>query len=364
MADTPLKAKLIERIRKSGPITIADYMAVCLADPEHGYYTTRDPFGRAGDFTTAPEISQMFGEMLGLWAAVIWQQMGCPERIALVEIGPGRGTLMADALRAASQVPLFRQAIQVHLVETSPVLRRKQAEAVGSASPRWHNRLDSVPDGPAIIIANEFIDALPIRQLIRSVDGWRERLVTVDEETGDLAYGATPSPALAEALVYPPLRRHAKAGDIAEICPAGLTVAKDLGRRAQQDGSVALLIDYGHPVTAIGDTLQALGGHRPVHPLAAPGETDLTAHVDFDALGRAARESGAAVHGPKTQGAFLTDLGIEARAAVLARNAEDPDSIAKDLKRLVDPDQMGRLFSAMAIAPASGALPPGFETRG
>jgi len=361
MADTPLKLRLIERIRENGPLTVADYMASCLGDPDHGYYMTRDPFGRHGDFVTAPEVSQMFGELIGLWAAVVWQQMGEPGRLTLVELGPGRGTLMADALRAARQVPLFRQAIEVHLVETSPVLKQRQAETLIDAEPAWHDSLDTVPDGPAIVLANEFVDALPIRQLVRAEDGWRERLVTVEPETGDLAHALTPTPSLAEALIHPPLRRGAALGETVEVCPAGIELARELGRRAEADGSVSLIVDYGYPVSAPGDTLQALAGHTFADPLAAPGESDLTAHVDFDALGRAARERGAAVHGPMPQGRFLGALGIAARAEVLARGARNPARITADLKRLVDPDQMGRLFSALAIAPLRGPLPPGFE---
>ena len=361
MADTPLATKIKAQIRKSGPLSIADYMAICLSDPDHGYYTTRDPFGRAGDFITAPEISQMFGEILGLWAAVVWQQMGSPTKVSLVEIGPGRGTLMADALRAARQVPPFHKALSVHLVETSPILRVKQAEALIKDPPTWHESLATVPEGRAIILANELFDALPIRQLQKSQSGWRERLVTIDPETDQFAYALTPTASVAEALIYPPVRSAARIGELVEICAPGASLAQALGERAAKDGAVSLVIDYGYPVSAAGDTFQALANHKVISPLEAPGESDLTAHVDFDALARSVRAGGGLPYGPRAQGAFLKTLGIQARADILKQKATEPHRIDEDLKRLVDPDQMGRLFLAMVIGPSHGALPPGFE---
>ena len=363
-----LADRLRRRIAAEGPLSVADVMAAALVDPEHGYYTTRDPFGVAGDFVTAPEISQTFGELIGLWAAVVWQGMGAPDPVSLVELGPGRGTLMADALRAARGVPAFRAALRVHLVEASPVLRRRQAEALRDAapvgaSPVWHDALDSLPDGPSILIANEFFDALPIVQLVRDGRVWRERRVAVDPAGGGFVWTLTPGASPHAALLAPAIRDAAPDGALAEICPAGLSVARTLAERVARGGGAVLAIDYGHAPSGVGDTLQAVKGHRPVGVLDTLGEADLTAHVDFAALGRAVVQAGAAQHGPVTQGDFLRRLGIEARAEALCRNAAERQraTIRSGCTRLIDPDEMGTLFKAVAWTPAAAPPPPGFE---
>jgi len=364
---SPSAASLPDRLRRriaaEGPLSVADVMAAALVDPEHGYYTTRDPFGAAGDFVTAPEISQTFGELIGLWAAVVWQGMGAPEPVSLIELGPGRGTLMADALRAAGAVPAFRAALRVHLVEASPVLRRRQAEALPDAAPAWHDDLDSLPDGPSIVIANEFFDALPIVQLVRDGRVWRERRVAVDPAGDGFVWTLTPGASPHAALLAPAIRDGAPDGALAEICPAGLSVARALAERVVRDGGAVLAIDYGHAPSGVGDTLQAVKGHRSVGILDTLGEADLTAHVDFAALGRAVGQAGAAQHGPVTQGAFLRNLGIEARADALCRNAtqEQRATIRSGCARLIDPDEMGTLFKAVAWTAAEAAPPPGFE---
>jgi len=363
-----LADRLGRRIAAEGPLSVADVMAAALVDPEHGYYTTRDPFGTAGDFVTAPEISQTFGELIGLWAAVVWQGMGAPDPLALVELGPGRGTLMADALRAVRGVPAFRSALRVHLVEASPVLRRRQAEALaghmaGGVDPVWHDDLDRLPDGPAIVLANEFFDALPIVQLVRDGGIWRERRVTMDPATGGFAWTLAPGASPHAALLAPEIRAGAPDRALAEVCPAGLGLAQALAERLQRSGGAVLAIDYGHAPSGVGDTLQALQAHRPVDPLATLGEADLTAHVDFAALGRAVAQAGAVQHGPVTQGAFLRSLGIEVRTEALCRTATDAQraAIRSGCARLIDPREMGTLFKVVAWTAAEAAQPPGFE---
>lgn len=349
----PLADLLARRIAVAGPIGLDVFMAECLGHPEHGYYVTRDPLGAAGDFVTAPEISQMFGELVGLWLVDRWQAQGAPAPFHLVELGPGRGTLMADALRAARLVPAFAAAATLHLVEASPVLRRRQAETLAGHQPRWHDSLDTVPAGPLFVVANEFFDALPIRQFQRTEAGWVERLVTWDDGFR-LILGPGPASLVPEAV------RAAPVGAIAEVCPAGLTLAAELGRRIRADGGAALVIDYGPAESAPGDSFQAVRGHQPVDPFAAPGQADLTAHVDFAALARAAAGTGVGVSGPVRQGAFLQALGIDQRCAHLG--AASPDraaDLAADRDRLTAPDAMGTLFKVLALHP-SGDQPPGF----
>ncbi len=280
---TPLAALIAGRIAAEGPMRLDTYMALCLGHPEHGYYMARDPLGAAGDFTTAPEISQMFGELLGAWAAQVWQDQGAPDPFVLAELGPGRGTLMADALRATAALPAFRAAARLRLVETSPVLRARQAETLEGASPRWTNSVADLPPGPLIVVANEFFDALPVRQFQRTDAFWRERLVGLDGDR--LAWRwALPRPDAELDVRFPQLAD----GAVAEICPAGEAVAAALGARIARDGGAALIIDYGAPEGG-GDTLQAVESHAPADPLAAPGMADLTAHVRFADLARAAR---------------------------------------------------------------------------
>jgi SAM-dependent MidA family methyltransferase len=357
MASTPLARLLAERIRAGGPIPVAEYMAEALGHPEHGYYIRRDPLGRRGDFTTAPEVSQMFGELVGLWCAVVWQSMGAPARVVLAEMGPGRGTLMADLLRAAATVPPFRAAVEIHLIETSPHLRRRQEKTLAGHAVTWHDRLDQLPPGPLLLVANELFDALPIRQYEKRAGQWHERLVGLGAG-GELEFVVGPQ-------ARPPLDAIAldAAGDgaVAEWGEAGRALAAAIGGRVAGHGGAALLVDYGYDRWGIGDTLQAVRKHR-FHPvLHDPGDADLTAHVDFAGL---AESSGPArAWGPIAQGRFLVRLGIEARAAMLA-HAADPAvaaEISGQLRRLIDPAEMGTLFRVLALAHPALPAPPGLE---
>lgn len=367
---TPLFEILSRRIAAAGPLSLAEYMAEALGHPRHGYYATRDPLGAAGDFVTAPEISQMFGELLGLWCAACWDRLGRPDPVLLAELGPGRGTLMADALRAARVMPGFLGALRLHLVETSPVLRAAQAAALESvaaagpelaAPPSWHATAAELPDGPLLLLANEFFDALPVRQFQRTPVGWRERRIGWDADIGGLRWVLAAAPDPAAALIDPTLDS-APVGAIAEVGLAGRVLAAELGRRIAAEGGAALIIDYGYAAPGTGDTFQAVRRHRFADPLAAPGEADLTAHVDFAALAAVARQAGAVPHGPLPQGEFLRRLGIAERAAMLRARAVPGRSAAIDtaLDRLTDPDQMGTLFKVLALAAPTMGAPPGF----
>jgi SAM-dependent MidA family methyltransferase len=346
---TPLGRLIAAEIAASGPMRLDRFMGLCLGHPEHGYYMAREPFGRAGDFVTAPGVSQMFGELLGLWAAQVWMDLGRPAPVRLVELGPGTGALMADALRAARAAPGFAEAVEPWLVETSPRLRALQAQAVPQA--RHASTADEVPAGPAVWLANEFFDALPIRQFVRSGGVWRERLVGWDGER--LAWG------LGGPLPGPPAPEAA----VRETNAAAAGVAVAIGRRLAEDGGALLAIDYGAepPATGGGDTLQAMAGHGRADPLEAPGEADLTAHVDFTALAAALRGGGAAVAPLATQGALLTALGIGLRARGLARaRPERAAEIDGQARRLTDPAGMGTLFKALAATGPGQPPPPGF----
>ena len=361
----PLETEIRRRITAAGPMPVAQFMTLCLTDPQHGYYITRDPFGADGDFVTAPEVSQMFGELIGLWAAATWKLMGAPENVRLIELGPGRDTMMLDLLRAVQTVPAFRRAIVLHFVEISPTLESRQRQAVGGVGVpvEWHKSLAEVPDGPAIILANEFFDSLPIHQAVMCVDGWHERVVKIaDDASLQFSHARDPIPLFEQML--PPAARDAQIGDIFEW--RADNVALEIGRRVVRSEGAALLVDYGHLKSAIGDTLQALGAHDFVGPLTTPGLIDLTAHVDFEALAQACESIGARVHGPIEQGEFLRRLGIETRAEALKKGA--PISKTRDivaaLTRLTNMERtgMGRMFKAIAFAhPKLGEL-PGFES--
>ena len=360
---TPLGERIAARIARLGPITVADYMAEVLTHPEHGYYMRGEPFGARGDFVTAPEISQMFGELAGLWCAETWQRMGAPARVLLVELGPGRGTLMADALRAARIVPAFLGALELHLVEVSPALRERQRAALpGRAGATWHDTLANVPDGPLILIANEFFDALPVRQFEKRPQGWCERVVTLATDNRSLAFALAPPGPHGPALLPPELQA-APVGTIAEASPAANTLASEIGRRVAAEGGAALIIDYGHARPRAGATLQAVRRHGFHGVLRDPGSVDLTAHVDFTALARAASQTGARAHGPMSQGKFLGALGIEARTAMLGKRATPAQAadIAAAMRRLTDPQDMGELFKAFALGDPNLGPPAGFE---
>ncbi|OKH88024.1 class I SAM-dependent methyltransferase [Thalassospira sp. TSL5-1] len=362
---SPLLDHLKRRISIAGPISVADYMTEALAHPQWGYYRKQDPFGQAGDFVTAPEISQMFGELIGLWVAVTWQQMGSPSRLQLVELGPGRGTLMADALRAVRNVPGFCDALTVRFVETSPVLRTHQQTSIMpyGVPAVWHDSFEDIPENqnaPMVVIANEFFDALPVRQFQFGKDGWRERLVAISAESGELCFTNGPLAPMTDALVPVKLRPTAKVGDVFEASPMAISIANQIAHRINRDGGAALMIDYGHPHSAFGDTLQALRHHK-YHPvLAMPGDADLTTHVDFGALARTFSQADARTGAVLGQGTFLKMLGIEQRAELLKQSATVDQAKAIDaaLNRLVDADQMGTLFKVLIAYGRESAPPP------
>ncbi|TMV09861.1 class I SAM-dependent methyltransferase [Ruegeria sediminis] len=352
-----LKDLLIERIRQDGPLTVADYMAECLLHPVHGYYTTRDPLGAQGDFTTAPEISQMFGELVGLALAQSWLDQGRPDPFTLAELGPGRGTLMADILRATRNVPGFHDAARIALVEASPTLRKLQADTLSGYAPEWLGEVGDLPRRPLYLVANEFFDALPIRQFVRDGEGWRERVVGLKD--GELTFGlgaAAPQAALKDRL--PDTRD----GDIVETCPAAAPILGQVAGTISSLGGAALIIDYGD-WRSLGDTFQAVRRHDKVGLLDAPGEADLTAHVDFESLAIAARSQGCAHTRLTPQGVFLERLGITARAQVLARSGEEKnaEAVVRAHRRLTHPEEMGNLFKVLGLYPAQAAPPPGLE---
>jgi NADH dehydrogenase [ubiquinone] 1 alpha subcomplex assembly factor 7 len=363
-ANSPLEAEIRRRIAFAGPIAVSQYMAICLTHPDHGYYTTRDPLGARGDFITAPEVSQMFGELIGLWAGAAWRAMGAPGQVRLVELGPGRGTMMLDVLRAAKVVPEFRTAVVLHMIEISPALERLQRAAMASSDVpvAWHRSIEEVPDGRLIVLANEFFDALPIHQAVMCADGWHERVVNIGEDD-KLHFGIDRDPNPLFDKLMPAGGRAAKIGDIFEWRTDQL--ALELGRRVVRMEGVALIIDYGHCGSAIGDTLQAVRGHDFADPLSAPGSADLTAHVDFQALARAAEGMGARVHGPLSQAEFLRQLGIEQRAAALKAVGppESAAAIEAARQRLINEERtgMGRLIKAMALSSPRIPALPGFE---
>lgn len=351
---TPLYSKLLQRILASGPITLADYMAEALMHPEHGYYATRDPLGRAGDFTTAPEISQMFGELIGLSLGQTWIDQGCPAPFTLAELGPGRGTLMADISRAARKIPGFAEAAQIHLVEASPVLKTAQSQRLPTAI--WHEHIDTLPDQPLFLIANEFFDALPIQQFQRNEAGWCELQIGLEGEKLRPGLGApAPFPPLAHRL------RDTSPGHIVEHCPALGPIIAQIATRIAQYGGTALIIDYGD-WRSLGDTLQAIQDHRPADPFANPGAADLTAHVDFEAIARAAAP---VAHSRLTpQGVFLERLGITQRAQHLAASLSG-QALASHIaahRRLTHPAEMGSLFKVLGLFPQTCSPPPGLET--
>ena len=349
---TDLARLLSRRIALNGPITLADYMTDCLLHPDHGYYATRDPFGAAGDFTTAPEISQMFGELLGLSLAQCWLDQGAPAPFTLAELGPGRGTLMADLLRATRPVPGFHAAARLHLVEASPVLRACQRASLGTHPALWLDRTEDLPDAPLFLLANEFFDALPIRQFQRDAGGWREKMIGLAGDT--LAFGLS-APARLQVLSH--RLSDTAPGEVVEICPTAIPIMAAIGARIAARGGAALIVDYGGWQSR-GDTFQAIQDHRFVDPLALPGHADLTAHVDFAALAAAARPAATAY---ATQGAVLNRLGIHQRAARLAEKMAAParaSHLAATL-RLTDDQEMGNLFKLLAVYPTNFPAPPG-----
>jgi len=364
MVPTPLETEIRRRVAMAGPMPVRQFMSLCLNHPRYGYYTTRDPLGRGGDFITSPEVSQVFGELIGLWAASTWHRMGQPENVRLVELGPGRGTMMLDALRAVQVVPAFRAAIVLHLVEISPALRQRQQQAMATLDVPmlWHESFDEVPDGPLIVVANEMFDALPVNQAIKQFNGWYERVVELDPDD-NLAFGISNDVIPLFDQLVPAELRDAPIGAIYEWRADNLPLA--IARRLIHEGGAGLVIDYGHVRSAPGDTLQAVGRHAFVNALHSPGEVDLTAHVDFQTLAAAVESMGARVSGPIEQARFLGNLGVDRRAATLRAAAppEKADEIDGAVKRLLGTGEteMGKLFKVLGIAhPSLGKL-PGFE---
>jgi NADH dehydrogenase [ubiquinone] 1 alpha subcomplex assembly factor 7 len=339
---TPLDAIIREEIKADGPMTLARFMDLALQHPEYGYYRTRDPLGLAGDFVTSPEISQMFGEMIGLWASDLWRGMGKPDSFMLFELGPGRGTLMQDALRATRRIEGFHKALKLYLLESSPVLRKQQGEKLHDFAPFYCESLDDLPDLPLVVIANEFFDALPIRQFKKDEEGWKERLVGC--AGGRLVFlDAAPQ----EPFRSPP----PDVTQFWEEAPASLVLMHEIAEKIAKSGGGALIVDYGYNQPSDEPTFQAVRKQAYADPLENCGESDLTAHVNFAALGRMAEQAGLRLHGPVGQGAFLMNMGIELRAAQLKHNAtpEQVEAIDIALHRLTDGSEMGSLFKALAV---------------
>ena len=356
---TALKARIVDLIGALGPISVQEYMALCLSDPQHGYYTTRDPFGRDGDFTTAPEISQMFGELIGAWLVATWRAVGRPQTPVIAEIGPGRGTLFRDIVRTLDKLdPALRKSARFKLVETSQKLGWAQATTLKGLGGTfdWHRDVDELPDGPLLVVANELFDAIPGRQYVKTASGWRERCVDV---TGDDelifvagAGGVDPSLLPADAAT-------AVEGSVVELAPARSALMQRIAERIASQGGAGLFIDYGYEKPAVGDSLQALLKHAYDDPLAHPGEADLTTHVDFAALADTARHAGLDTH-LMTQGEFLLRMGLLERAGQLGAHADETvrERLHSEVERIAGPDQMGELFKVLAICRPGVDLPP------
>lgn len=354
---TPLSKLIAARIAATGPLTIAQYMNDCLLHPEHGYYTTHEPFGTKGDFITAPEISQMFGEMLGLCLAQSWIDAGAPAPFTLAELGPGRGTLMADILRATRGVPGFHAGAQITLIEASPRLRDIQRQTLDGYEVHWLESADALPQQPLFAVANEFFDALPIRQFQRAANGWAEVMITAKGDELSFALGqASPINALEHRLADTAI------GEIVETCAPALPITRQIASRIAANGGAALFIDYGGWHSR-GDTLQALRDHAPQSPLADPGKADITAHVDFEPLALEAQAAGARASQLTGQGILLERLGITARAQKLAAklSGEALEAHIAAHRRLTHPEEMGTLFQALAIHATDAPCPAGFE---
>lgn len=350
------------RIASQGPLPVSVFMMEALFDPMAGYYATRDPIGAGADFITAPEISQMFGELLGLWCAQCWQDMDAPERLHLIELGPGKGTMMADMARAARAVPGFTEALKLTLIEASAALKMVQGRTLGKSGLQvgWARGLETAPDGPAIILGNEFLDCLPVRQAVMQDGQWRERVVGLHPDD-DTRFAFHTGPALAgDDPFIPPALKDSPEGTLIELRPGDAQIVDTLAARFAHHPGHALFIDYGPARSEPGDTLQAIRAHEKVDPLDAPGTADLTARVDFETLAQRALAAGLAVHGPLEQGAFLKSLGIEQRAASLSASRPDQRAIiARQLHRLCDESEMGSLFKVIAISAPGLPAPPG-----
>ena len=366
---TPLELEIRNRITFDGPMPIAEYMMLCLTHPEHGYYTTGLPVGgkasadrTGGDFITAPEVSQMFGEMIGVWCMEVWQAIGSPSSFNLIELGPGRGTLMKDLLRVSHALPAFYNAIELHLVEVSPTLSEQQSLTLsGEKALHWTSGISNLPSGPCIVIGNEFIDALPIRQWVKHGENWHERAVGLRNDK--LSFMLRPNTLPVDEL--PAGHQDEPDGMIFETAPAREAAVSTLANHIVENSGAALFIDYGHLESGFGDTLQAIRNHAYADVLDNPGKADLTSHVDFQPLIQTAKKEGCVLPTPQSQGEFLINLGLLERAGVLGsnQNKSTQESLEKAVGRLAGPDQMGDLFKVVAFgAPASlGERWPGFS---
>ena len=361
MEPSPVEG-LKQRLATSGPMSVGDYMAWCLTGSGTAYYRNGNPLGAAGDFVTAPEVSQIFGELIAVWAGAVWQAMGRPAPFVLAELGPGRGTLMQDALRAARSMPGFLEAAQIHLVETSVTLRERQDQLLSQfCRPQWHETVKAVPGEPLIVIANEFFDALPVEQHIYDSGSWRRRVVSLDE-AGRLVFSTG-------RLALPPVElmpaEAPREGDILEHRPAAAALIQEFGRRAQTAPFAMLIFDYGYERRDYGDTLQAVRAHGYADPLDGPGEADLSAHVNFAELSQIANIAGLDVWGTMPQSEFLLSLGLEHRLRQLMNSADEEQRAALFLgaRRLVDPFQMGSLFKVMAMTSSGMPAPPPFAKQ-
>ncbi|WP_421790712.1 class I SAM-dependent methyltransferase [Hyphobacterium sp.] len=361
----PIADKIAERIRNGGPISIAAFMTEAMFDPMEGYYATKNPIGAGEDFITAPAISQMFGELIGLWSAQVWMDMGQPKSFQLVELGPGTGQMMSDIVRAGRAIPGFLEAAQITLIEASAALKMVQGQTLTpmGVQASWVNRIENVPAGPAIILGNEFLDCLPVRQAVKQGDRWNERLVGLNEDGG---FQFVMGPALGvEADLIPQRLRDLPDGTLVEFRPGDQQVVEALANRFADQPGRALFIDYGPASSEPGDTFQAIRQHQKTDPLDAPGTADLTARVDFEQLTHFAGTAGLEASGPVSQGTFLKALGIEMRAATLLQAKPDQKGrIARQLMRLIEPDQMGELFQVVTLSTPGLPKPPGFTANG
>jgi SAM-dependent MidA family methyltransferase len=359
---TPLAEKIKALILANGPISVTDYFSLCLADPEYGYYKTREPFGQSGDFITAPEISQLFGEMIGIFLVQAWQRHGEPTPVNIAEIGPGRGTMMSDILRVIGKLsPALYDAASVHLVETSERLQKAQQQTLIAHKFKisWHDSFETLPEGFLLLAANELFDAIPIRQFVKTAQGFKERLVGLDAE-GELMFAA--GVAGIDPALLPPSAQTAPLGATFEVAPARDAVMAALAERIRTDGGTAVVIDYGHMVTGLGDTLQAVRDHEFDPPLKHPGEADITSHVDFEQLARRAVTEGLQINGLTYQGDFLIALGLAERASALGRNKDEEiqENIRTDAERLAGAGvgKMGELFKVLVVSSPNVALAP------
>lgn len=362
---TPLEERLVDLIKLKGPISVSDYMADAIGHPHEGYYMSQKAIGAEGDFTTAPEISQIFGELIGLWLVEAWRSMGSPESFNLIELGPGRGVLMTDILRAGRLRPDFIRGACLWLLETSGRLRHEQQKRLRATGvkPLWADEFADIPPAPSLIIANEFFDCLPINQYQLTEQGWRERLVGLSPEGDRLAFTLSTTPP--HAALELPATADAKTGDIFEISPSAREFAADIASTLSEHGGQALIIDYGHMTSGLGDTFQAVRSHQYWPPLAAPGRADVTAHVDFEALARGAIDHGAAPYGPVTQGQFLENLGLTIRVEMLCKDKtpEEAATIRAGAHRISAPNEMGEIFKVLCLSGPNLPAPAGFEGR-